>query len=200
MGILVRTKHKTKTHLKRRILDTGTEGRVNVKETIRPCKRKIWQRSCRRRQILQGLRHPGAAIELPLRRVDSHRLQKRRPRTSAICGTYAGQLVRERSDLAEDPLRAWWLPSEPSWPGWQRLAGTLSWAGKLTRGGSDRGVFMGPKHPDWECTTPSVRSGGGVGALCKSAHDPWEEDSDVGRRPELKSEEFLFVDNPFTRY
>ena len=25
-------------------------------------------------------------------------------------------------------------------------------------------------------------------------------DLDVGRRPELKSEEFSFVDNPFTRY
>ena len=108
--------------------------------------------------------HPGAAMKLqPVasRRVDSPRSQMRRPSTNATCGTDAGQSAWERSDLAEDPLGACWLPSEPSWSGWQRLAGTLSWAGRLTRGGSDQGVCMAPRHPDWECTTPSVPPEGG---------------------------------------
>eukprot|EP00325_Prymnesiales_sp_UTEX-LB-985_P015058 CAMPEP_0174754736 /NCGR_PEP_ID=MMETSP1094-20130205/105890_1 /TAXON_ID=156173 /ORGANISM="Chrysochromulina brevifilum, Strain UTEX LB 985" /LENGTH=137 /DNA_ID=CAMNT_0015960615 /DNA_START=680 /DNA_END=1093 /DNA_ORIENTATION=- len=95
------------------------------------------------------------------RRVASHRSQMRRSSTSATCGTDAGQSARERSDLAEDPLGACWLPSEPSWSGWQRLAGTLSWAGRLTRGGGDKGVCMAPRHPNWECTTPSVPPEGG---------------------------------------
>jgi hypothetical protein len=86
--------------------------------------------------------HRGVATKprrVASRRLDSPHPRKCRPSTSATCGTDVRQSARERSYLAEDPLGACWLPSEPSWSGWQRLAGTLSWAGGLTRGGSDRG-------------------------------------------------------------